>query len=90
MSVRRRLTVRSEAVVGSFTPLGFESDDAALDVDQALALRIVQGQQEVRRRQPGDLDRELNVEASAQDRQSPDHPECRADVPIHPYERVAP
>jgi len=72
--VRVRLPVRSEAVVGSFAPLGIEPDDAALDGDQALALRVVQGQEEVRRRQPGDLDRELNVEAIAQDRQSPDQP----------------
>ena len=81
----RRLTVRTKVVVGLLATSGSEPDETALDDDKPFALRDVQGPQEVRGRQAADLDRELNVELVAQDRQSPDHSGCRADVPIHPH-----
>jgi hypothetical protein len=81
--VSRRLTVRAKAVVGLFTARGIEPDDTALDGDKAFSLCIVEGLQELPGRQAGDLDRKLDVELIAQDRKSPDHPGCRADVRIH-------
>ena len=82
--VSSRLTVRTEGVVGAIARSWSEPDDAALDGEQPLALRLVQGLQEVRRRKPADLDRELDVELLAQDGQRADQLGCAADVPIHP------
>ena len=82
--MRRRLAMRTKAVVGRFALPGREPDETALDDDEPLALRDVHGPQEVRRRQAADLDRELNVELLAQDGQRADQLGCGADVPIHP------
>ena len=72
-------------MVGLLASPRAEPDETALDDDKAFALCDVQGPQEVHRRQAADLDRELNVELVAQNRQSPDQFRCGASVSIHLY-----
>ena len=79
----RRLPMRPKILVGLLAAPGAEPDETALDDDKTFALCDIQGPQEVRRRQAADLDRELNVELVAQDRQSPDQFRCGASVSIH-------
>ena len=85
MGMRHCLTVQPKVVVRPLASPGREPDETALDDDKTLALREVQGPQEVRRRQAADLGREVNVELVAQDGQTAHHPGCGADIPIHPH-----
>ena len=83
--MRRRLPVRTKVAVRLFTLPGSKPDETALDDDKTLALRLVQGPEQVCRRQAADFGRELNVEPVAQDRQKPDQLRRGSDVLVHPH-----
>ena len=83
MGVRRRLALRAKAVVGQLALPGREPDEAAIDDDESLALRDVDGPEQVRRREAADVDRQLHVERVAKDGQRVDQPGCGVDVAIH-------
>ena len=75
MSMSLRPAVRSELAMCLLETFACERNKVVVDDEKTLALRDIQGPQEVRRVEAADLGGELNVEAAAQHRQRLESPQ---------------